>query len=213
MTGKFSRVFSLGTIFLMVLLLSIILMIFCIPLYIGVVFFTDISHQVNLSFGEIISEYTHLLSYLTMPWQSLELTHFTLSIAATQHFKEVRYYFLLLEYLMFMSCILGVLSLKWWVKTGQIYTLEMRLRLFRWYPVILIVFLPLGFNRLFVLMHQILFRNQYWIFNPKIDPIIHLFPPVFFLLTGIGIVFMYEGILCGLIWWVKKKEESFEKRE
>ncbi len=42
----------------------------------------------------------------------------------------------------------------------------------------------IDFNQVFTLMHQILFRNSYWIMDPSIDPVINIFPESFFALLG-----------------------------
>ncbi len=65
-------------------------------------------------------------------------------------------------------------------------------------PIVLIViigivgsFMAINFDGAFTLMHQLIFRNNYWLIDPRIDPIISIFPETFFLELGI--------ILLGLI--------------
>ena len=42
-------------------------------------------------------------------------------------------------------------------------------------PLILGFFAFIDFDRLFVMFHQLVFSNDYWLFNPHLDPIINIF--------------------------------------
>ena len=44
------------------------------------------------------------------------------------------------------------------------------------------------FSKAFIFFHKIFFRNDYWIFDPKIDPIINALPEEFFMIEFILIV-------------------------
>ena len=57
----------------------------------------------------------------------------------------------------------------------------------------------MNWNKVFLTFHKILFRNNYWIFDPASDPVILILPDTFFLqcviviavvlVTGAGILF------------------------
>lgn len=47
-------------------------------------------------------------------------------------------------------------------------------------PVILSIPFIVNFSRSFVVFHKILFRNDYWIFDERIDPVIKILPEEFF---------------------------------
>ena len=43
----------------------------------------------------------------------------------------------------------------------------------------------MNFDSAFTLMHQLIFRNNYWLIDPSVDPIINIFPETFFLELGV----------------------------
>lgn len=55
-------------------------------------------------------------------------------------------------------------------------------------------------RRTFAAMHEIFFRNDYWIFNPDTDPIIRLLPNMFFMHCGIMIIGIV--LLINIIFWI-----------
>lgn len=65
----------------------------------------------------------------------------------------------------------------------------------------------------FVLMHKVLFRNDFWIFNAKTDPVITILPDTFFLHCGVMILLLVAAgvvlfrLLC---FWLNRG--SMEKR-
>ena len=48
-------------------------------------------------------------------------------------------------------------------------------------PTVLGFLAALDFERAFVLFHQIVFRNDYWIFDYRTDPVITILPETFFM--------------------------------
>ena len=53
-------------------------------------------------------------------------------------------------------------------------------------------------DRLFVAFHTILFRNDYWLFDPRTDPVILVLPDTFFFQCAVGIlaIVLAGGIFC-----------------
>ena len=69
---------------------------------------------------------------------------------------------------------------------------EKRHMFFKTTPIVLIViigivgsFMAMNFDSAFTLMHQLIFRNNYWLIDPSVDPIINIFPETFFLELGV----------------------------
>ncbi|WP_265881320.1 TIGR01906 family membrane protein [Clostridium perfringens] len=52
----------------------------------------------------------------------------------------------------------------------------------------LILSFYLNFSKVFTLFHKIFFNNDYWIFDPKKDPIINVLPESYFLFLAIFIL-------------------------
>lgn len=65
-------------------------------------------------------------------------------------------------------------------------------------PVVLGILAAVQWNALFVTFHTILFRNDYWLFDPARDPIILVLPDGFFLQCAVVIliIVLAGGILC-----------------
>ena len=65
-------------------------------------------------------------------------------------------------------------------------------------PLILGFFAFIDFDRLFVMFHQLAFSNDYWLFNPRLDPIINILPENFFLHCFMLIVFivLFSAFIC-----------------
>ena len=57
-------------------------------------------------------------------------------------------------------------------------------------PSLLGIFIALDFDRLFVLFHELVFSNDYWIFYYDLDPIILYLPEDFFMLCAMLIVLL-----------------------
>ena len=136
----------------------------------------------------------------------LEFPDFVMSINGATHFKEVKTIFVTLQYvamgsglLMIPGCILA--RKKWaygWLKATIILTVS----------VIGTVGLAMLINWewTFVQMHKILFRNDYWLFDPWQDPIINILPNgVFFAYGALILVLMGIGlVIAGLVYRKKK---------
>ena len=40
--------------------------------------------------------------------------------------------------------------------------------------MLLAIPIAVDFNKCFILFHEIMFSNDYWIFNPQLDPVINI---------------------------------------
>ena len=72
-------------------------------------------------------------------------------------------------------------------------------------PSAIALFIYANFNRVFITFHQLVFSNDFWIFDYKKDPIILFLPEKFFMLSAVcivGIVFLLGIIM--LITYFKK---------
>ena len=65
-------------------------------------------------------------------------------------------------------------------------------------PLILSFFAFVDFEHLFITFHQLVFSNDYWLFNPKLDPIINILPESFFMHCFMLIVFivLFSAFIC-----------------
>ena len=156
-----------------IIALAIILTTFLSPiLYNQQVNAFHLSELVNMPSTQIKENYTNIIHYLSLlTHTSMQVSSKLITSEATRiHFADVKK-------------VLGVEKRHMFLKTT---------------PIVLIViigivgsFMAINFDGAFTLMHQLIFRNNYWLIDPRIDPIISIFPETFFLELGI--------ILLGLI--------------
>ena len=57
-------------------------------------------------------------------------------------------------------------------------------------PAVLGILVIAGWERFFVAFHTLVFRNDYWLFDPATDPVITILPDAFFLQCAAGIVLL-----------------------
>ena len=65
-------------------------------------------------------------------------------------------------------------------------------------PTVIGFLAAIDFNKAFVIFHQIVFRNDYWIFNEATDPVITILPEAFFMHCFMMIVGIVMAISAGL---------------
>ena len=148
--------------------------------------------------SSIRSCYDTLIRY-NLVWNRGELIFPGLPMSGTAaiHFREVKRIFDGIQIAFLISGILSLFFLitsrngkRWWMRiTG---TAGMVL------PFILGGLIFLGWDRFFTVFHQLVFHNDYWLFDPAQDPVILLLPDTFFLqCAAIILLLIFAGsILC-----------------
>ncbi|UXZ08968.1 TIGR01906 family membrane protein [Clostridium perfringens] len=164
----------------------------------------------NLSDEEILNDYNNIIHYLNSPSEEvLKFKNFKISPIGEFHFLEVKEIFSSI-YLIGLAClILGIIlfilskkfKLKISLKAFNIFFYEV---LFIFLSLILSFYL--NFSKVFTIFHKIFFNNDYWIFDPKKDPIINVLPESYFLFLAIFILFlvMIFSIISKIFYNLKK---------
>lgn len=164
----------------------------------------------NLSKEEILNDYNNIIHYLNSPQEEvLKFKNFKISPIGEFHFLEVKEIFSSI-YLICLAClILGIIlfillkkfKLKISLKAFNIFFYEV---LFIFLGLILSFYL--NFSKVFTLFHKIFFNNDYWIFDPKKDPIINVLPESYFLFLAVFILFlvMILSITSKIFYTIKK---------
>lgn len=77
------------------------------------------------------------------------------------------------------------------------------------------IFISMGasidFSKAFIIFHKIFFRNNYWIFDPNIDPIINALPEELFMIEFmliIGVLIVFTLVIKWLNFKLKKTKKS-----
>ncbi|MDO4774495.1 MAG: TIGR01906 family membrane protein [Aerococcaceae bacterium] len=159
----------------------------------------------GLSTEDLMRNYHAVLDYITNPFTiKMLLPHFSSSAGGVQHFYEVKQLILA----NFVLSGVGVLFSIWlWGrvrKRKSILWLRLSLRVASWFPLVLLFLVVVAFEQLFVLFHQVFFRNDLWLFNPLTDPIITVLPQELFMLLFVCILLMYELFVSMLKWSIRR---------
>ena len=125
----------------------------------------------GLSKEDIKKNYDYMIDYnLDKDNKEFELPSIKFSENGKIHFEEVRNIFQILnkniEFLKTTSKALIVI------------------------PLILMLPIVVNFEGSFVLFHKIMFNNDYWIFDPNLDPVINILPEEFFFHAGLMILIL-----------------------
>ncbi len=74
-------------------------------------------------------------------------------------------------------------------------------------PIVLGALVAVSWKTFFVRFHQIVFRNDYWLFDPTTDPVILMLPEGFFLHSALLILLLivFGAVICLLLSRGKKK--------
>lgn len=149
-------------------------------LYYYFVWHQDLGSKVGLSNHQLMATYQRLLAYLNYPWvQQLDLGLPT-SFNAMHHFTEVKALFfknyLILAASFPVSC--------WWLKglwqKRRLFILITPCYYLLSLGVVVLTLMVTNFNEFFITFHRLLFANDDWLFDSKLDPIINALPASYF---------------------------------
>ncbi|MBS1318346.1 MAG: TIGR01906 family membrane protein [Lachnospiraceae bacterium] len=150
----------------------------------------DIPAASGYSKEVIRKNYDELIDYNSIFGPSeLTLSDFTMSEEGKIHFEEVRRIFRNIEYASFVLIPLTLFLVIWQIrkKNASFFAVLSA------FPTVLVaiagLLVTLNWDFCFVLFHKIMFRNDYWIFNPSDDPVITILPDTYFLHAAILILF------------------------
>lgn len=175
---------------IMILTGSVIIGLFFRPLY--YLFIPKILSQNPEYTRELVkANYDILIDYYNPFYQGkLVLDGFAMSKEGEFHFLEVKQIFNLIFIIFMVAFILSLgiyiynrrISLGGYLKLSALMTFVI--------PFILSIPFLVDFSRSFVLFHEIAFSNDYWIFDPAIDPVITILPEWFFMYAAFLILFL-----------------------
>ena len=136
----------------------------------------------------IKDNYDILINYLEdKNIEELSLPDFEMSPQGKIHFEEVKIIFTYLDYLLYLT----------WPKLNLYYHsnnkrqtkfLKIASIALILLPILLAIPFAINFDATFTIFHKIFFNNDYWIFDPQLDPVINILPQEFFMHAAIGIL-------------------------
>ena len=185
---------------------AVVFTVFFKPLYYFDIDFLNIDSFVGMSKDIIKHNYNILIDYQSIFYRGdLLLPDFIMSETGRIHFVEVKRIFEVIQVLFIVT---GLASLFILIKQKhEIIYLKLASILTIAIPSIIGLLASIDFDVAFVVFHKIFFRNDYWIFDYRTDPVIMILPQDFFMHCFIMIVVL---IIAGsiAIYLVYKKKES-----
>ncbi len=141
--------------------------------------------------GLIRSNYDILIDYLNPFYRGkLQLDGLAMSSQGEFHFYEVKVIFDLIYILFAVTLVLSLLIYFRQRKERELGYMKKAAILTFIIPVILGIPFIVDFSRAFVIFHEIAFSNDYWIFDPRIDPVIKNLPEWFFMYAAFLILIL-----------------------
>lgn len=203
--ARWGRWLGLTALILTLISLSITLTINAVWLYRLNIHWLNISQTVGMSAHRLMHNYGQLLAYLELPWvTSLNMSDFPTSYTGMIHFEDVKRLFLL-DHVVLLACIVPA---GWYLRTLKHRAEQWRLlwptQIAAVVPLILAGCMAVNFNGFFVAFHEVLFRNNDWLFDPTLDPIITALPDTFFLQCFILAFGLFELGIGSLYWWAHR---------
>lgn len=182
-----------GFSILWIIALSVTLTIFlAIPLFFGEIFWYQLTDLVQMTAGKIWHNFLILMNYLINPLETkLSMPDFPSSASGLHHFAEVKNLFMLV---FFLTIILIPFTIRF-IKENLSLVFNNALRVVMLFPLAIgVIAWLIGIDRFFVAFHEVLFRDNSWLFDPATDPIISVLPEQFFMHSFLIFLLIYELI-------------------
>lgn len=157
--------------------------------------YLNISELSGLSKDNIKLNYDYLIDYnLSKDVSEFKLPTLESSPEGKIHFEEVRNIFQNINKLSKLLMIISLVGIILSVKNKNIKLLKTTSMTLIIMPVVLALPILLNFEKSFIIFHKLLFRNDYWIFNPDLDPVINMLPEEFFFHAGLMILILIFAV-------------------
>ena len=163
----------------------------------------------HLSKEEIKLNYDYLVEYnLSKNVEEFKMPTIKSSNQGKIHFEEVRDIFQNVNKISRICLIISLIGIIIGIKNKDIKILNYTSKALIIIPLVLAIPMIINFEDTFVIFHKLMFSNDYWIFDPSLDPVINILPEEFFFHAGImilGIVLLVSIILYRIYKFISKK--------
>lgn len=187
---------------------SVILSLKCKTLYYYDIKNLNISDMSGFTEEEIKQNYDYLIDYnLDKNVGEFHLPTIEYSKQGKIHFEEVRNIFQLIKKIFYISGVISVLGIILSIKNKNIKFFNTTSIMTILLPIITAIPLVINFNYFFIKFHEAVFSNDYWIFDPNIDPVINILPQDVFFHIGMLIlaIILMASILLQILYRVLNK--------
>ena len=144
----------------------------------------------GLDHETLLYNYRRIIHYTNFPWvTTLYMPDFPMSDTGEFHFWEVKVIFQVLQVISMLFIIWLIISIrkKWQLLKYFNSSANLTIIIFGAFSMIMLI----DFGFFFYWFHRAFFNNDYWIFNPRYDPIILALPAELFMIKG----FIITGLL------------------
>lgn len=182
MSYKKNDIFLAIMIMIFIISFAVVFTVFFKPLYYFDINYLNIDQISGLDVETIKENYRILINYQSIFYQgTLNLPDFIMSNSGQIHFEEVKRIFEVIQVMMIISGLISILMIIKKIKEKEYRFFRLTGLITIIVPAVLGFLVSLDFQRAFVLFHQIVFRNDYWIFDSRTDPVITILPETFFM--------------------------------
>lgn len=193
---------------------AVIVTVFCKQLYYFDIDYLSIPAYSGISKDIIKKNYDILIQYQSIFYQgTLNMPDFVMSTTGRIHFEEVKKVFEFIQVLFVVTLLPSLYMIYQNIKQKEYRFLKLTSMITVLVPTILGLLVSIDFDQAFVLFHQIVFRNDYWIFDEVTDPVITILPESFFMHCFMMIVIIIIGISIVLYAIYKYKEKQILSEE
>jgi len=166
----------------------------------------------GLDHTTLLYNYRRLIHYNNWPWiTTLSLPDFPMSETGEFHFWEVKIIFQVLQVIsgLFIFWLILAIRKKWQLLKYFNASANLTLFIFGIFLVIMLI----DFSFFFYWFHRAFFNNDYWIFDPRYDPVIRALPAELFKIKGLiitGLLFLVAAV-AKIVFYRHKKREGILK--
>lgn len=173
-----------------------------------------IEQRSGMSVASIKEHYDVLIRYNQF-WNTgaLQFPALPMSVTGRIHFQEVKVIFSVIQILCMVTFIGSIIGIIKKVRNRQIGYFKIAGLLSLAIPTILGISALLWWDEFFIIFHKIFFRNNYWLFDSKTDPVILMLPDAYFMHCAVGILLLIflGSLLCLKI--DKRQRRSLNRRK
>ncbi|WP_028044516.1 TIGR01906 family membrane protein [Candidatus Stoquefichus massiliensis] len=189
-----------------IICLAVIVTVFFKQLYYFDIDYLHIAKNTGLSKEVIKQNYDILIQYQSIFYQgTLNMPNFVMSTTGRIHFEEVKRVFEVIQITFVVTGVISGIMIYQNLKQKEYRFLQLTSFFSVGIPAILGFFVALDFDKAFVIFHNIVFRNNYWIFDYTTDPVITILPESFFMHCFMMIIIIVIVISVIMYWIYKKK--------
>lgn len=180
------------------------------PLYVHDIRELNIAESYEMTEENILQQYDALIAYNRIGGpDTLSFPMLTSSETGRIHFEEVKTIFLFFQWGVLAGLVLSAVGILFFRNRRPKRFLKYAALISLLVPAVLGVGVALFWEHFFVMFHEIMFRNDYWLFNAQTDPIINLLPDTYFMHCAVMIVAltMLSGVISLLAFCIANRKD------